>query len=468
MNARAGALLGLYSLILLAIFGLRPAPTPGPMLRDFEAYWSAGTAWDAHADPYSRAVWTAEQTVPGVDATRNELLPFVGPPVALPLWGALARLPYVVAARFWYAVLAVALLALVLAALRGAGSPLGVPKVSTGIAFAVGFGPLTSDLALGQVALLAILGATCVALPDVKMAAQAPAAFLASLQPNVALGVVTRIGRNRATLALALGAFAAYLAGAWGAGPLWPIRYAATLIEHAKAERFSAIQLTPAAIAHGFGANDGIASTLAILAAAGAVAAAIAICVRVRDPFARFAACSALVPFVATFFHEHDLIAAFPAAVLCAVRAQGSARAPALFAALLIAVDWLGLAQRPTGIVQSLVLATVACGAFVLLGNNRTARGLATVAIGGGALFICAAWLAAHHQAPVWPDTLAPFASSPADGAAAIWAKEQTASGLLAVVPTWSVLRTLSLFGCALLAYISTFIMSSKAVQAPG
>ena len=55
-------------------------------MRDFESYWAAGSAWSAGDDPYSRQIWRAERLVPGVNANREELLPFVGPPFGLPLW----------------------------------------------------------------------------------------------------------------------------------------------------------------------------------------------------------------------------------------------------------------------------------------------------------------------------------------------------------------------------------------------
>ncbi len=72
--------------IAVAILAARPRPTPGPFLRDFEAYWAAGSAWNAHGDPYGRAIWTAERAVAGVDARHDEVLPFVGPPATLLAW----------------------------------------------------------------------------------------------------------------------------------------------------------------------------------------------------------------------------------------------------------------------------------------------------------------------------------------------------------------------------------------------
>ncbi|HEY6326200.1 MAG TPA: hypothetical protein VIW73_06790, partial [Candidatus Cybelea sp.] len=109
--------------IAIAVFAARPVRTPGPVARDFEAYWAAGCAHDAGADPYGRTIWNCERRVPGVKAARDELLPFVGPPATLLAWGVVARSSYDAAMRPWWAVLAIALLALVAAVAAGAGAP---------------------------------------------------------------------------------------------------------------------------------------------------------------------------------------------------------------------------------------------------------------------------------------------------------------------------------------------------------
>ncbi len=104
---------------MLAIAGttvLRPPQTTGPFARDFTAYYAAGAVWNAGGDPWSRDVWRIERTIPGVDASRDEVLPFVGPAASLPLWSLFARLPFDVARIIWMAVLALALLALAVAA----------------------------------------------------------------------------------------------------------------------------------------------------------------------------------------------------------------------------------------------------------------------------------------------------------------------------------------------------------------
>jgi len=442
--------------IALALFCFRPAATPGPFLRDFEAYWSAGSAWNAGENPYERAIWNAERTVPGVDATRDETLPFIAPPPTIALWSIVARLPYPIAAVLWSALLVIAALALVAVVVRASATP-SAPAFFYASVLAVGFGPLTSDLALGQVAMLAFLAAALVSLPLPLFPAIA-ASFVALAQPNVAFGLVAPLGRNRATGGIALGALAAYALGAAFFGLRWPLEYATRLAEHARAERFGAIQFTPAAIAYGAGVSPAAAAAIAVACALGALLAAVVLWRRAGNPFARFAAISALAPFVTTFFHEHDLVAAYAAAGWCAFRTRGTTRSLALAATLLAAIDWLGLAQRPTGVAQSGLLAVAAACAFVALGGatgtfrRRELLGALAATTVVAFVFVIAARLAANHPAPVWPDALGEFHAPSTASIAAVWGAEQQRTGLLAVEPVWAFLRALPLLGCALLS----------------
>ncbi len=452
MVARSWLLAWAFAAIAIAVAAVRPAATPGPQARDFEAYWSAGAARNAHADPYGRAIWLQERRIVGVDARRDEILPFVGPPATLLAWGAAARVSYRDAAHAWWAALALSLLALVATTLQGTRSSLRAPLFLGALALAIAFAPISSDFALGQLALPSFFGAAAVTVwaPRSPLGA-ALGACLAYAQPNAALGLASQLGRNRATLAIAAGAAMTYAAGAIAAGWSWPLSYGRTLAAHASAERFSAIQFGPASIAYGFGAAPTVAAAVGIAVAIAAVVTALLLARSISNRFARFAAFSALVPFVAGFFHEHDFVVAYAAAAWCAVRTRGAARLVALVGTVLVAIDWLGLAQRPSGIVQSALLATAAFAGFVALGENDrrpTIVAAAFLAI----VFVACAGLAARHPVPIWPDGLAHFRAPNAAGPAAIWQAEQRASGLLAAVPAWALLRCLSLAGCALLS----------------
>jgi len=299
------------------------------------------------------------------------------------------------------------------------------------------------------------LGASFVALPARGAnagLAKTFASFVALLQPNVSIGLIARLGRNRTTLAIAGGALLSYAVGAVTMGWTWPVTYAALIRSHQAGERFSGIQLTPASIAYGLGASARLTTLVAVLAAVGTLLAGIAIWRRVSEGTLRFAAFSALTPFVAAFVHQHDLVSTFPAAVWCALRTRGTNRFLGALGTLLVAVDWFGQAQRPNAIAQSALLAIAALAAFGAIGDARELRAVLPAAAVVTVLFCGAAWLATAYPAPVWPYHLGPFSPPAVWPIARVWQQEQQRDGLQAAIPAWSILRALSLAGCGLLA----------------
>jgi hypothetical protein len=363
-------------------------------------------------------------------------------------------LPYERAADVWWGVLALCLLALVGAIVGASGVPFTARALLGGILLAIAFAPISSDLALGQIALPAFLGAVLVAvLGGRRLAAGVVAASLAFTQPNISLGLLSQLGRNRTTATMLLGGALTYVLGALAAGWSWPLSYARAVAQHGFAERFVAIQFDPASIAFDLGAPQRQAEIIALAIALVAIAGAVAICLVIREPFPRFAACSALVPFVAGFFHEHDFVVVFAAALWCALRTRGTARAIALGGTLLAGFDWLGLAQRQTGVAQCALLAGAAFAAFVALGEEPELQRAVPVAIGTATLIAGAALLAMHNPVPIWPDALPSFHAPATAGIASVWLAEQRLTGLLAAVPAWGLLRSCSLLGSALLAY---------------
>jgi hypothetical protein len=432
--------------IACATLFMRPHPTPGPPMRDFEAYYAAGTVWNAGEDPYSQAIWRAEKRLPGVDASRYEALPFVAPPVILPPLGAIAKLPFAVANALWRVLLAAAIPGLAFIVLRFAQvRPSRIAFVAVAAA-AVGFGPLTSALALGQLALPAMFFASLSLLWP-------PAALGAWIQPNVGIALFSQA---RAWIAAVIfGALCVVLEGANG---IW--HYADVLHRHSMAERFSAIQLTPAAIAYGFGAAAPVANALAWLVALGAIGFWFAVVRRTGDATARFCITCALLPLVMPFFHEHDLVVLFVPVVVYAICCERRVWPLATFGALLAGTDWLGLAQRPDGAVQTLLLAGALGLALAALRDRIDPRMLLVPA---GAIALIAIAAAVVHQYPlgVWPDAMGAL---PKDAAsldiASAWNAQQRATGLFARQPVWALLRLFSLGGCALTAY--AIALSSK------
>ncbi len=414
-------------------------------MRDFEAYYAAGASWNAGADAYSQSIWNAEMRLTGVNAGRYEALPFVGPPALLPVFGALARLPFDAAGDVWRALLLLCVALLVWSTARLLHPRVTARSLLAMLVAALGFGPLTSALALGQLALPAFACAVLGLGGNV-------AALFAWTQPNVALTLLAQIANRRgaATFAATLAIFVAACAAVAGIHGLE--HYAAVLQRHSAAEALSAIQITPAAIAYGLGASARIAWAFGITVSIAAACAWVVLMQRARDATTRFCATCALLPLVMPFFHEHDLIVTFVPCVLYAARVSDELWPLAAFGALFAATDWLGLAQRPDGTLQTLLLIGALGGALVALRTQPRARALAVPAAALAFIGVAAAFAHAH-PAPVWPDAMKTLPNTiRAVDVARAWGIEQHATGLFTRDAVWAVLRALSLAGCVLTA----------------
>ena len=443
--------------LALAVLGatvFRPAPTTGPFARDFEAYYAAGATWNAGGDPWSRDVWRTERTIPGVDATRDELLPFVGPAAGLPLWSALARVPFATARAIWLAVLVLAVATLALAATLLAGIRPGPIEAACVLLFAAITGPIISAVALGQVALVA---AAAVAVALLALARRPlcaiVAACAAALQPNLALPLAMRLTAKRPALTLA-GAALLFAAATLviGGGPAGAIAYLHRLGAHGAGERFSVIQYAVPAIAAAFGVPPAAALAGGVALALVALAAAAIAAIRLRaQPVFAAATGIALLPLIVPFFHEHDFAIELIPAIVLAFSGSRRARGLAGIAVACTLVDWLGVAQRPHTAAQSACFAVALTCLFAALSRRSLQPALAPFAacavIAAGAIP-----LALAHPAPVWPDLLGPFRAAPGLDASAVWAAEQQTAGLDALVPAWGALRTIPLLGCILFA----------------
>lgn len=443
--------------LLLAAFAVaaaftiaRPQGFSGAPLRDFEAYYAAGEAWSHGADPYGTAIWQYEKTLPGVDAKRYELLPFAGPPATLPLWAALARLPYVTAAVVWRAFLAGAVFVLVWLALTLGGArrtPFNL--IALAIA-ALGFGALTNAYSLGQIA-LPVAATVGLAFAAVTFGGKVLAAATSFAQPNLGLALAGEFRHRRTALAVACGvALFGFLCAAINPNALFA--YAQVLIAHGAAEQFSAIQLTPAAAAYGFGATDAAALTIGGAVATITTIAWLFAMIRLADRTTLFVISSALVPFASAFFHQHDLAIEFVPAVVLVLRAPPHALPAAITGALFCAANWIGLAQYPDAIVQTTLLAAAFAVALLLIRGDVRSRTLSAV---GVAVFLIAfgGVVARAHAMPVWPAAMGALPNLSGYSASAVWHAEQVATGLFARNTIWALLRCASLAGCALLAF---------------
>jgi hypothetical protein len=458
LTPKAAAALAAAALVL-AFTVFRPPAAPGPIERDFEAYYAAGATVNAGGDPYSRAVWNVERRIPGVSAERDELLPFVGPAATLPFWSLLARLPHGTALAVWTAILVAALAGIFAAALRLARAPRDAGTYGCAAALTIASAPVVSALALGQAALVSAAGVAgaLVAYRARLRAGAFGATLLAAVQPNLALALVARM-RSRFDIAIAAGAAAAFalLTLTANGGAAGFLSYLHRLGAHRAAERDVAIQHTAAAVAYSFGLAPPLAAALGTAVAVAAVAALMTLIVRERlDATTASLVTCALLPLAIPFFHQPDFVLELLPVLVLALRAQGSARGLASVAAVLVLVDWFGFAQRHVAQGQIVCLGFAFIFAFAGL-RRPSARGVPPEKWGLAALVgltAIALPLGTLKPAPVWPDMLPrSFHAEPAADASAVWAAEQRAVGLTAREPAWGFLRGLPLAGCVVLS----------------
>ncbi len=404
-------------------------------------------------------MWRVERTIPGVDASHDELLPYVGPPAALPVFAALAAPGWQPARIVWETLLALATLLLIAGALALAAAT-DRPRAFAASVLIVASGPLISAFTLGQAALAGAAAAT--AFIAWERRATAPVcALIAAIQPNLALALAVRLVDRRAFLALGLAALG--FAAATLAAGIAPATYLAVLHAHGAAEATIAIQHTVPAVAFAFGAPRSLAVMLGWIATIAALAV-VAFALRARPawraPAATFALAAAVLPFVAPFFHEHDFVIALVPVVLVLARGDATTRVLGGIAAVAIGIDWFGLAQRPAAAAQTFALGIAIASAAALLAARdddppRTAWRVAlTPFVAGASLFALALPLALVHRAPTWPDALGDYHASPTASAAGVWAEASRRTGLDAAVPTWGALRAIPLAGCALVAFV--------------
>jgi len=455
-------------LAALATTVFAPPPAAGPLGRDFVAYYAAGATWNAGGDPWSRDVWRIERTIPGIDATRDELLPFVGPAAALPLWSLLARWPFDGARNAWFALLALALGALVVAAAALARVRLTATSVASVLLFAALTGPVIGAVALGQAALVS---AAFVALALLALERRSPwaigAALVAAIQPNLALALAVRLTERRAAILLsaALLLFVALTLLA-GGGATGFARYLHVLAQHGAGERFDVIQYGVPAVLASFGLAPNSAAFAGNACALIVVPAVVAAALRLRArPFAGAAIAIALLPWAVPFFHEHDFVIELLPVIVLAAGADARVRAAAGIAAMCIFIDWLAVAQRPEIAAQTACLAFALACAFVALplaSANATEPWPAFAA--AALLTLIALPLALHFPVPVWPNALGAFHAAPNLDASAVWAAEQQRAGLDAPFPAAGFLRAIPLLGCAGLALAAYFAAVPAAI----
>ena len=462
-SARAVALAGLALVIIFATIFLvmRPYSNPGPVMRDLEAYYSAGATWAAGQNAYSTQIWTVERTIPGVDNSREEILPFLGPPVSLPFWAGFARLPYADAVALWSIVLGLALIVLFTGSFGLAGRRLRPFDAVIIVTLAAAFGPISSGFSLGQAALAAtgFLVAALLCAQRLKWAGTAFASFATVLlKPNAAFALLG-ILRSRAGALWLIGTAAVFLlaniavVGLHGIGAY----QAALLLGHTAAERFSVLQLTPTSTLFGFGMSPLLANvTGSLIAIVALVALTVAIFRTNANEVETSAMACAMIPFISPFLHEHDLVVVFFPAMYCVCRARGP-----------------GVGRGRDGRVVAIAVELARLYARAARGprtpsSSRSSPRSKSPQLAEAipwrlrlmpftvAAVVAVFWIVGPHTVtPLWPSGLpAHFTVTPGASVSAAWEQEQRASGLERVDAFAASARVATLAGCALI-YLS-------------
>ncbi len=223
-------------------------------------------------------------------------------------------------------------------------------------------------------------------------------------------------------------------------------------------------------MARAFGATPGAAGIIALALTVAVVALVLAQCAfGGYAPNDRLALACAALPLTLGFAHEHDFAIAFFPALVTVRRARGATWVVAAVALLGAGVDWLGLAQRPTGVAETTALTLAAALGLAALVRDRL-RPYHFVPLAMAAAVALTGAAVAGHPLPTWPDGLGanfhvPF-SVPAP---AVWHAEQIRSGIGALDPVWAALRLASLASCALVWIVASRVLRAGApVRVPG
>ena len=440
-----------------AFFFWQPFHSVGAQMTDFSAYYAAGRTWAAGGDPYSGRIWTVERTIPGADPNRRELLPFVGPPLSLPLWAALGALPYPLAATVWGIVVTGCAALVVIVPARIARSRIRAPAATSLLLLALTAGPLITGISVGQAALpacaavdIAILCAAARRWIPMALATIAAGA----LKPNDALAIAATLQTPAALIAGAASGLMSALAALPAAGGLHGLAtYLAVLARQGASERFFTYQMTPASIAFGFGMPRDPAVVLGMTVSVAALGAVVIAIRRHRAGVidAAAIACAAF-PFVVPFDHETDLAIVFLPALLVVLRARGWAWAIGALGMVLLCANPFALAQGRLGLAFTIVMSIVA-GLQLAALAPRGMRWMRFTPFAVIPLLLLLAFVAPRARLPMWPAALPEHVTVAANAPADVeWHAEIAASRLDTPRPWVALLRLLTLAGCGAIA----------------
>jgi hypothetical protein len=348
-GAPGSNLLGLLALAaaFCLLLAFDPATRPTGVLRDFNAFYCAGSALAQGADPYlAEPLGSCEriaQPAPLGTGRAALAVPAPLPPYVLGLFALLAHLPYPVAALVWCAVLLAALGIAVAAMQRATGLPLAAVLA----AFVLGDG--YASISLGQLAPIAVAGLALATMfaAERRDAAASFAAAAAMIEPHIGLPgcVALFVWKSGARLPLVLAAVLLLGLSLWLTGPAIALEYARSVVPaHAISELANEKQFSLSYLAHRLGAGDELALRLGTLSYLVALALGCALAgplaARLRAPGLIPAFPSALALVGGPFLHIAQIPAALPCAlVLSAVVPQ--LRRSLAVVIVLLAIPWV-------------------------------------------------------------------------------------------------------------------------------
>ncbi len=349
---------------------------------DFRAFYCAGYAVNAHANPYHAqplASCERDRTDGYYRAfARTTVLPAPVPGYDLAVFAGLAHLPFAAARLLWGALLVCAIAAAILALSR-------LGSVSLLVAFAALWISLAfPSLQFGEIIPIAVASIAVAAMcaRRGRWHAAAAAAAVSLCEPHLGLPVCAALfvwaPRTRAVLLCAGAALAAIALAAIGVHA--NVEYFTNVLPaHALSEIASDAQLSLSVVLHYAGVPDGVAVRAGTAWYAAMVLAAIpvarAMAIRTRDDAFLVAFPAALALIGGSFIHVTDLPAALPLAFL-AYAYLPRHRALVACAIVCLAVPWWYAALLLHQQMYAVVAMTGAAGLF--LGWELRGRGMWT------------------------------------------------------------------------------------------
>jgi hypothetical protein len=243
------------------------------------------------------------------------------------------------------------------------------------------------------------------------------------------------------------------------------LAYFGVVMNQDNAERTFAFQFAPGAIAYGFGMSRKAAGELGIVLAGLAVAAVVAAIRWRRGGLTDSVALAcALFPFVPPYEHEPDTALALLPALLVVFRARGRTWALGATGMVLLFMNPFALTQGRPGTAFAASMAAIAALQLATLAPQGCGR-VRFVPLAVVPLVLSLGVLAPPNRLPIWPPALPERVVVTAGASpSAIWNAELTALQLNTQRPWVSLLRLLTLSGCACIgiAMLQTTVLSVR------